>query len=165
LHCRLAWQTWRSKFSNTPLFTATSVFWQCYTFRSVSLYSLCACVLLSECHDWSAAPISAYLRLGQRGYFRSECCIGGESIAAPRVNRFLQPSIKVEHEAGHVASTFCQVFGVTRPGIEPRLPALVARAQPTLSLYYCTFSCMIFCTVMYLHFSILIKLCPSKSNF
>ena len=44
-----------------------------------------------ECHKWSATPISAYLRRGPRGYFRSECCIGGESVAAQRVNCFLAP--------------------------------------------------------------------------
>jgi len=48
-------------------------------------------VLLSECHEWSAAPISACLRRGPRSYFRSECCTGGESMAAPRVNCFLAP--------------------------------------------------------------------------
>jgi len=29
----------------------------------------------------SQAPISTYLRRGPRGYFRGECCTGGESVA------------------------------------------------------------------------------------
>ena len=50
-----------------------------------SLYSVF--VLLSECHEWSAAPISAFLRRGPRSCLRSECCTGGESMeAASRVN-------------------------------------------------------------------------------
>jgi len=46
----------------------------------------------AECHGGSAAPISTYLRRGPRGCFRSECCTGGESMTAPRVNCFLAPS-------------------------------------------------------------------------
>jgi len=49
-------------------------------------------LLFLECHEWSAAPISARLGQGVRGYFRGECCIGGKSTAAPRVNRFLAPT-------------------------------------------------------------------------
>ena len=48
------------------------------------LYSVS--VLLSQCHEWSAGPISACLRRELRGCFRSEFCAGGESVAAPRVN-------------------------------------------------------------------------------
>jgi len=48
-------------------------------------------VLLVECHEWSAASISTYLHRGPRGYFRSECCTGGESVAAPRVKLYLAP--------------------------------------------------------------------------
>ena len=47
-------------------------------------------VLLPECRKWSAAPVSARLHRGPRCCFRSECCI--ESMAAPRVNRFLAPT-------------------------------------------------------------------------
>jgi len=32
--------------------------------------------------------MSAYLRRGPRSYFRSECCTGGESVAASSMNRF-----------------------------------------------------------------------------
>jgi len=42
--------------------------------------------LLSECHEWSAVPIAACLRIGPRGCFRSECCTAGEPMAAPRMN-------------------------------------------------------------------------------
>ena len=40
-----------------------------------------------ECHEWSAAPISAggYAACG-------ECCIDGEPVAAPRVNRLFPPT-------------------------------------------------------------------------
>jgi len=47
---------------------------------------------LSDCHEWSPAPISACLRHGPRSYFCSECCNGGESTVAPRVNRSLAPT-------------------------------------------------------------------------
>ena len=50
---------------------------------------------------------------------------------APHVNRCLATHINAEHEAGQAASNVFQFFGVTRPGIEPLLPGLVARAQPT----------------------------------
>ena len=46
----------------------------------------------------------------------------------------LHPPINVEHEAGQAASIDFQVFDVTRLGIEPNLPAPVARAQPTVPL-------------------------------
>jgi len=43
-----------------------------------------------ECHECFAAAISACLRR-PRGCFRNQCFTGGESTAAPRVNRFLAP--------------------------------------------------------------------------
>ena len=46
----------------------------------------------------------------------------------------LHPPINAEHEAGQAASTIFQVFCMTRQGIEPRPPALAARAQPTVPL-------------------------------
>ena len=54
------------------------------------LYSVS--VLLSECNEWPVAPISACLRLVPHGCFGSECCTGGESMAAPRVNCSLAPT-------------------------------------------------------------------------
>jgi len=36
---------------------------------------------------------------GSRGCFRSECCTGGESVAAPRMNCSLHPPINANHEA------------------------------------------------------------------
>jgi len=77
------------------------------------------------------APNTAFLRRGSRGYFRSESCTDGESMAARCVNRSLPP-IKAEHEAGQGACTVFQVFGMTRPGIEPILPALEGRDQLTV---------------------------------
>jgi len=38
-------------------------------------------VLLLECHQWSAAPISACLRRAPRGCFRGERCTGSEQRA------------------------------------------------------------------------------------
>jgi len=57
---------------------------------------------------------------------------GSESVAAPCMKLPLHPPIDTEHEAGQDASTVFQIFGMTRQGIELSLPALVARAQPTV---------------------------------
>jgi len=46
----------------------------------------------------------------------------------------LHPPTKSEHEAGQAESTVIPIFGMTRPGIEPILLAVVARAQPTVSI-------------------------------
>ena len=93
---------------------------------------------IPERHEWSAAPISAYLRRGPRGYFRSKCCIGGESVAAQRVNCFLAPIH--QHRATRLYSpeALLQVFGIgfeTRAqpsvaftgGVEECLPAITNR--------------------------------------
>jgi len=48
------------------------------------IYSLS--VLLTMCHEWSAAPISTCLRRVPRGCFHNEFFHGGESTAAQRVN-------------------------------------------------------------------------------
>jgi len=50
----------------------------------------------------------------------------------------LHPSINAEREAGQVASPVFQVFDMTRLGIEPKLPAAVARALShwVSGLYY-----------------------------
>jgi len=56
--------------------------------------------LQSKCHEWSATPISAYLRRGPRGYFRSECCTGGESMAAPRVKFPLHSPMSLSAKLG-----------------------------------------------------------------
>ena len=73
--------------------------------NSVHFHLYLVSVLLSECDEWSAAPISAYLRRGPRGYFRSECCTSGESVTAPRVNRSVHSTLNTEHEAGQATST------------------------------------------------------------
>jgi len=78
--------------------------------------------------------ISASLHCEPCAYFRSECCTDGESIAAPRVDRLLAPTINVEHEAGHDASSIFQVFGVTDGESNLAQPALVARVLPTVPL-------------------------------
>jgi len=75
--------------------TSFTVYSLLYSFRCVYdfIYGILAFVLLSVCYG-----SSAYLRRGPRGYFCSECsCIGGESMAAMRVNRYV-PTIKAEHE-------------------------------------------------------------------
>ena len=47
-------------------------------------------VLLSECHEWSAASISACLRREPRGCLRIECRSVGKSMAAPHMNCSVQ---------------------------------------------------------------------------
>jgi len=42
--------------------------------------------------------------------------------------------INAEQETGKAANTVFQVFGKTRQGIEPSLPAVMAHSQPTVSL-------------------------------
>jgi len=73
-----------------------------------------------ECPEWFAAPLSARLRRGSRGCYRSECT-GGEPMAAPRVKLFL-----ATHKDGQAASI---VFRLQPDltGVESSLPALVAR--------------------------------------
>ena len=58
------------------------------------------------CQKRSAAPISACLHRGPRGYIRSECCAGGESMAAPRVNFVL----------GHTYQRRARGWSSVRPG-------------------------------------------------
>jgi len=47
--------------------------------------------------------------------------------------------INAEHEAGQVASTVFQVCEMNRPGIDPSLSALKARAQHTVNVAQCRF--------------------------
>jgi len=44
------------------------------------------------------------------------------------------PPTNAEHEGGQAARTVFNVFIITRPGIEPNLPTLVAYAQPIILL-------------------------------
>jgi len=64
---------------------------------------------------------------------------GEESTAAPHVNRSLAHTHTHTHnaelDAGQVASTVFQIFDMTRPGIESKLPALVAGAQQTIQFF------------------------------
>ena len=46
----------------------------------------------------------------------------------------LHPTTYAEHEAGPAEGTDFKVSDITGPGIEPSLPALVARAQSTVPL-------------------------------
>jgi len=57
-----------------------------------------------------------------------------DSTTAPRLNLPLPPPANAEYEAEQVASTILQVLGITRPGIESSLPALLTCAQPTVPL-------------------------------
>jgi len=50
---------------------------------------------------------------------------------------YLHPPSNTEYEVGQDANIVFQVFGITRPGIEPRVPALVTRAQSTVR-FRCT---------------------------
>jgi len=59
--------------------------------------------------------------------FHSECCIGGKSVTAIRINLYFSPSTSSTRLA---KSTVSQVCDITRPGIEHRLLNLVERTQP-----------------------------------
>ena len=55
-----------------------------------------------------------------------------DSFVAPiHLACILHPHINAEHEAGQTEINVCQVFDMTRTGIEPILPVL-ARALPTV---------------------------------
>jgi len=93
--------------------------------------------LTLERRDWFAAPIPLASSDGTRKLRQCECCISGESMAAPRVNIFpapirLTPSTKL-----------VQVFAVPPPGIESMAYQL---AQPTVpfSRYYVTDKLMMY---------------------
>lgn len=73
---------------------------------SIPLQSLF--VLLSECREWSAAPISDCWRRGARGYFCSECCVGGESVTAPLFDLPIDAEFRPE-------STVCPTGNRSRP--------------------------------------------------
>ena len=53
-------------------------------------------------------------------------------MAAPCVS--LHPPINAENETERAENTFVQIFGMTRPGIELNLPALVTCALPAVPL-------------------------------
>ena len=102
----------------------------------------CSVSLLAVCTPFGSVtsglrrPAVDLLR-GSRSYFRSECSTDGESMTARRVNRLLVPNhlpINAENEAGQAAITVFQIFGMTRLGIEPCLPALMAHVQPIVPL-------------------------------
>jgi len=109
------WQDHRkSSFSNYSkssvlIFVIILICWDLNRFPLSFIYTLVVFPL--ECHEWSAAPISTYLRRGPRGCFSSGCCTGGESVAAPRLNCFIAPIhlINQAHEAGYAASTVSQI--------------------------------------------------------
>ena len=69
-----------------------------------------AFALLSECHGGSVALISAWIRRGSHGYFRSECC-----TARWRVNGSTarQPFPAPTHYAGHEAEYVISQVGPT----------------------------------------------------
>ena len=73
-------------------------------------------------------------RRGPLGYFRCECCTGGESVAAARMNRWLVTTHQ-RRARGCTAHKYGFFFGMTWPGIEPSLPALAMRAQSTRPFY------------------------------
>jgi len=74
------------------------------------LYSVS--VLLSECHVLSAAPVSSCSRRGPRSYFRSECCTGGKSVAAPQEsNPVCQHWWRVLNQLGRFVGSLCTIYG------------------------------------------------------
>jgi len=62
-------------------------------------------VPLAECHEWSAAPSDNCFRHWSRGCFCSQCCIGCESMAVPRVNLYLDPPTNAKN--GTIKSSIC----------------------------------------------------------
>jgi len=90
--------------------------------------------LLSECYEWSAAPTSPCLRRWPRGCFSGEYCIGGKSVAAPRVNCFLAPTCSPSTRLGRSPVPFFN--SLVRPDREsnPAYQLLVARARTTVLL-------------------------------
>jgi len=78
-------------------------------FHFFRLYSVS--VLISECHKWSAVAVSACLRRGPRGSFRSECCTVASQWQHCAWTVAWQPPTNVDHET---TSTIFQVFGMTR---------------------------------------------------
>jgi len=55
-----------------------------YIYRELVQFYYARFCTQTECHEWSAAPITACLRHRPLGCFHSECCVDGESMAAPR---------------------------------------------------------------------------------
>jgi len=65
--------------------------------RCVSFYSLL--YIFRSVTSGLRRPSPLTLGRGPRGDFRSECCTGGESMSASRVNCYFLP-INAEHEDG-----------------------------------------------------------------
>jgi len=65
--------------------------WTCHSFQFAFIHVRFLCSF-RECHEWPAAPICACFRRGPCGCSCSECCTAVESMATPRVNRFLTPA-------------------------------------------------------------------------
>ena len=101
----------------------TQDFFNISCFSLISLYAL---VLLSECHEWYAAPASACLRRGPCGCFAVRWWRSQRQHCAWTVS--LHPPSNAEHEAGQAATVW--------PDREsnPAYQALVARVQPTAPL-------------------------------
>ena len=76
----------------------------CFSVENTALRSVLSC------HEWPAASTFACLRRKPRGWFYSECCIGGKSVAVRCVKYlqwqylFLLP-ITAEHEAGQATNS------------------------------------------------------------
>ena len=81
--------------------------------------------------------VGAHLRLLAPWAFvvnGSECCTDAESVATPCVNRSLARTHQLrEHKSGQTTDTNT-TLGMTRLGIQPNLPTLVASGQPNVLL-------------------------------
>jgi len=83
-------------------------------------------IILALCSLWS---VGSSLRR-PRGCFFSKFWFGGRPMTAPRIKLFFPLIYCIsEHEAGQAASIVFQIFGVSRPGFEPSMPAPVAHAR------------------------------------
>ena len=107
-----------------------------YIYRELVQFYYARFCTQTECHEWSAAPITACLRHRPLGCFHSECCVDGESMAAPRETS-LHPHIYAEREDGKVAGTVLfskssvwPDWGSSSCSLQP----LMVRAQPIVPI-------------------------------
>ena len=71
-------------------------------------------VLISDCHQWSAAPISSYFRLGLPATLVVNVALMASHWHQRAWTVSFRASINAEHETGEAASTVFQVFGMIR---------------------------------------------------
>jgi len=116
------------------------IFWGTYSSQfevqaGVGVENLKSCGVGADCSKAGVESESKSLDFVR--HCRLLCAVG--HAATSKVNTALvagrsplHPCINAEHEAEQDASTVFEVFGMTQPGIELILLALVSRAQPSV---------------------------------